>query len=180
MLEYIVRNQKMAERRTHVILRLFRNVCPGYPGAACSRRADARTTYSLPSGVCSIGNTHQLVPFMVKKNFPARLICSRPMKTILFPIPAVSYPPKRISLTSYYIWNDRLYKIDPEADRDIVLLFHMLMDTPQGRLPLSSEEVGQVYKQIVAPLEQNEKLEMTESIRASIEEQPLSGQNLPR
>lgn len=173
MLEYIVRNQKWQKDGRTASFGYSETsprsiqVPPVAAEQMLERLAVCRQVF-IQSAV-----RNQLVPFMVKEEFPGTFDMQQTDNDYIISYSAVSYPPKRISLTSYYIWNDRLYKIDPEADRDIVLLFHMLMDTPQGRLPLSSEEVGQVYKQIVAPLEQTEKLEMTESIRASIEEQPL-------
>ncbi|MFB5661785.1 SNF2 helicase associated domain-containing protein [Alteribacillus sp. HJP-4] len=112
------------------------------------------------------------IPLTVKQSWPGEFVLNREKNHYYLTYSSFAYPPRNVSLTPYYLWNDKLYETK-EEDRSTKLLFHMLMDTPKGRLPLKKDELEQVYANIVLPLKEKSRLKLDNEVEKNVIEHPL-------
>ncbi|RSL29844.1 DEAD/DEAH box helicase [Salibacterium salarium] len=169
-LEEIIRNQKWADRQTSFMYSESKGRTEiTIPPVAAEEMLQALFACSNVVVRPSIGAP---VPLMVKQQWPGQFQLTKEGNQYYLSYSSFDYPPKKVSLTPYYIWNDRLYETVDEQDHSTKLLFHMLMDTPKGRLPLDKSDLEQVYANVVSSLENQGRLTVTNNMD-SVENHPL-------
>ncbi|MFZ4454477.1 SNF2 helicase associated domain-containing protein [Salibacterium aidingense] len=169
-LEDVLRNQKWADRQTSFMYGESRGRSEiTVPPVAAETVMEALRNCTNVLVKPSIGTP---VPLTVKQQWPGEFQLKRQEGQYYLSYSSFEYPPRKVSLTPYYIWNDRLYETTGE-DQHAQLLFHMLMDTPKGRLPLEHTELEQVYSSVVTNLKEQGRLALEPEVKDTVEEYPL-------
>ncbi|WP_240377408.1 DEAD/DEAH box helicase [Bacillus piscicola] len=111
-------------------------------------------------------------PLTVKREWPGSFQLHKEDRDYYLTYSSFEYPPRKISLTSFYYWNDRLYELT-EADADTARLYQLLMKTPKGRLHLEKKDVEQVYANLVPTLQTQGRLRVEDKVGKRVEKHPL-------
>ncbi|SDH81948.1 Superfamily II DNA or RNA helicase, SNF2 family [Alteribacillus persepolensis] len=169
-IESIIRNQRWSGRQTSFFYTEKQSpseitVPPVAAENMLRALSDCSNAYIKPA----VGNR---VPFVIKKEWPGSFALHQTNRYYYLSYSSFEYPPKKISLTPFYIWNDRLYETN-ENDQQTMLLFHMLMDTPNGRLPLEKGELEQVYANVIESLNTQNRLIINNEITDQVEQHAL-------
>ncbi|WP_158737303.1 DEAD/DEAH box helicase [Alteribacillus sp. YIM 98480] len=170
-LEEVIRNQKWTGRQTSFFYSEKKSqseitIPPVAAEQVIQALTDCMNVYINPA----VGSP---VPLVIKQQWPGTFELNREGNNYFLSYSSFEYPPKKVSLTPYYIWNDRLYETSDEKDHSTKLLFHMLMDTPKGRLPLEKTELEQVYSNVVSSLKEQRRLNMGTDVEQRVEEHSL-------
>lgn len=170
-LEQIIHNQKWTDRQTSLMFgeRSGRSEITIPPVAA----ADVLQALLACSNVLIRPSIGSMVPLTVKEQWPGTFQLHQENGQYYLSYSSFDHPPGKVSQTSYYIWNDRLYEMNDENDRHTELLFHMLMDTPNGRLPLDHHDLEQVYAAVASSLQEENRLTVEPEVKDTVESHPL-------
>ncbi|MFD2705952.1 DEAD/DEAH box helicase [Salibacterium lacus] len=170
-LEEIIRNQKWNDRQTSLVFTesTGRSEITIPPVAA----ADMIEALLACSNVLVRPSIGQPVPLTVKQQWPGTFQLHQDGGNYYLSYSSFDHPPRKVSLTPYYVWNDRLYEMKGENDRHTELLFHMLMDTPAGRLPLDHHDLEQVYAAVASSLQETNRLTVEPEVEEAVESHPL-------
>ncbi|MGY4691238.1 DEAD/DEAH box helicase [Salibacterium sp. K-3] len=170
-LQEIIRNQKWADRQTSFL----NGETSGRAEVAIPPVAAAGIIEALLecSNVLIRPSVGSLVPLTVKQQWPGTFQLHQDKEHYYLSYSSFEHPPRKVSLTPYYIWNDRLYEMKEENDHHTELLFHMLMDTPAGRLPLDHRELEQVYASVASSLQEQNRLTVDTDVEEAVEAHPL-------
>ncbi|MDQ0299960.1 SNF2 family DNA or RNA helicase [Salibacterium salarium] len=169
-LEEVIRNQKWADRQTSFMYAENKGRAEiTIPPVAAEEMLQALLDCSNVVVRPSVGSP---VPLVVKQQWPGQFELTKQQGQYYVSYSSFDYPPRKVSLTPYYIWNDRLYETVDEEDHSTKLLFHMLMDTPKGRLPLDKSDLEQVYANVVSSLKDQGRLTVNDNVDA-VEDHPL-------
>ncbi|SFE79324.1 Superfamily II DNA or RNA helicase, SNF2 family [Alteribacillus iranensis] len=118
----------------------------------------------------TIGN--QPVPLMIKSQWPGTFHLAKERENYYLSYSSYDYPPRPISLTPFYVWNDRLFEMPEDENDSTKLLYQMLMDTPKGRIQLDKGEIEQVYSKL-SLLKTKGRITVEEQVDRLIAEYPV-------